>query len=128
MLIHRAICFSTHETMVQKPETIAFIQASTRAEAADKFRRVLGEVWDVPAGTVDFYNLNDETELFSNAFGGAETGDARFFEVGFWDDRQQYTNDLPLLLVKPDAHARLATAWEKLPKRPENGRPNLSVV
>jgi len=112
-MIYRAICYCTHERMRNVQESVVFIQGSARDDAAAKLCRVLADIWNVPADTVDFYNLNSAPELFANAVGGSHSGDARFFEIGSHGELPIYLDDdAPLLLLGPEANTRLLEAWK----------------
>lgn len=109
--IYRAICHSNGESM----EAVVFIHATSTADAASRLPRVLAQVWNVPADTVAYYNLDSEAELLARS-SEPETGDMRLFESGWSKGRVSYT-DKPLMLLRPDAHARLMSAWATLPPR-----------
>ncbi len=111
-MIYRAICYSTYDRMRTTPETIVFIQGGARDDTAARLCRTLAGIWHVPAHTVEFYNLHDESELFADAFGGPESGDARFFEIGAEGESPRYLDDAPLLLLRPEGNRRLFNAWQ----------------
>ena len=112
-MIYRAICYCIHERLIDTPESVVFIQGSTRDETGAKLRRVLADIWQVPVNTVDFYNLNDALELFADALGGPDSGDARLFEMGAHGNSPLYLDDdAPLLLLELEANKRLLQAWK----------------
>jgi hypothetical protein len=111
-MIYRAICYSTHERMRNTPETVVFIQGNSRDGAITQLRRLLAGIWHVPTHTVEFYNMNDEFELFADAFGKPDSGDARFFEIGTQGGLPSYLDDAPLLLLRPEGNKRLFNAWQ----------------
>lgn len=111
-MIYRAICYCTHERMRNTPETVVFIQGGTRDDTVTKLRRLLAGIWHVPIHTVEFYNLQDEFELFAGALGKSDSGDARFFEIGAYHGSPSYLCDSPLLLLRPDGNNRLFNAWQ----------------
>lgn len=110
-MIYRAICYSTHDRMRTTPETVVFIQGGGPDDTAARLCRTLAEIWHVPAHTVEFYNLHDEP-LFADAFGGPESGAARFFEIGAAGGSPRYLDDAPLLLLRPEDNRRLFNAWQ----------------
>ena len=119
-MIYRAICYCTHERMQDVPESVVFIQAATRDDAAARLTHLLAGIWDVPQASVEFYNLNDTPELYVNAVGGAKSGDARYFEVGVQGGAPIYLfNDAPLFLLPPKSNRRLLNAWKSLYAMPD---------
>jgi hypothetical protein len=119
-MIYRAICYCTHERMMDTQESVVFIQATTRDAAAVRLTNLLADIWEVPEASVDFYNLNDMHELYANAVGGAKSGDARYFEVGSQGGAPiDLLNDAPLFLLPPKTNRRLLNAWKKLYATPD---------
>jgi hypothetical protein len=119
-MIYRAICYSTHERMQDASESIVFIEATTQDEAASRLPRLLADIWNVPAKTVDFYNLDDTPALYASAIGGAKSGDARYFEIGSQGGAPIYSfHDAPLFLLPPKTHRRLLNAWKNLFAMPD---------
>ena len=119
-MIYRAICYCTHQRMQDASESIVFIEAATQDDAANRLTRLLADIWNVPAKTVDFYNLDDALELCASAIGGAKSGDARYFEIGSQGGTPIYPfHDAPLFLLPPKAHRRLLNAWKNLFAMPD---------
>ncbi len=119
-MIYRAICYCTHERMHDAPESVVFIQAVTRDDAAVRLTHLLADIWDVPQTSVEFYNLNDTPELYASAIGGAKSGDARYFEVGVQGGAPIYLlHDAPLFLLPPKSNRRLLHAWKSLYAMPD---------
>jgi hypothetical protein len=119
-MIYRAICYCTHERMQDASESVVFIQAAARNDAAVRLTHLLADIWDVPEASVDFYNLDDTHELYASAVGGAKSGDARYFEVDSQGGALTYLlNDAPLFLLRPKTNRRLLNAWKKLYATPD---------
>lgn len=111
-MIYRAICYCTHDRIANAPESIVFIQGRSPDQAAARLSRVLADIWNVSIDSVEFYNLNEESELFANALGGPASGDARFFEIGsqgaaavtVMNRQSSFRQGVCTMLIEPEAN------------------------
>ncbi len=120
-MIYRAFAFSTAPER-DFGERVVFFEADTRTEAHKRLRGLLAVLWTVSPEAIDFNNLKDEAELIAESFGGAETDDHRFFEVGMAHGQAMYTggSDHPLMFLHKSLD-RMMAAYFTLPHRGESG-------
>jgi hypothetical protein len=109
-MIYRAIAYVLRSI---EDESIVYIDAATRATAHEALSAVLPTIWGVEPHRVEYYNLDDEHDLVSQAFGDAHTGDARLLEIGWSDNRPLYASaDRTLLLLGPRSLRRMVQAQQ----------------
>lgn len=120
-MIYRAFGYSTDPDR-DFGERAVFLEAHTRAEAHQRLKALLAALWTVSPDAIDFYNLKDEAELIAESFGGVETEDHRFFEVGTAHGQAMYLGGSghPLMFLH-HALDRMMAAYFTLPHRGESG-------
>jgi hypothetical protein len=111
--LHRAIVSSSHHNA----ELVVFFEVHGWAGPVyAHLEATLARLWNVQHDDLDIYNVHSESELKTEAFGDASTGDSRLFEVGFCDGRVVYAKRATTqFLVSPPTLARLLAAQQGLP-------------
>lgn len=115
--LHRAVCSCNHWRYQDVDEKTVFFETFYTEHAGDRLRALLANTWGVPESSVIVYNVFPERELsLLSLDDSASSGDKALFEIG-WDrgtKRPSYLDELPLMLVSPQTHERLVTAFMSL--------------
>ncbi|WP_151639286.1 hypothetical protein [Noviherbaspirillum aerium] len=100
-------------------ETMAYIDALDRDDAARRMKQMLAALWHVPAESVEIHNLRGESELRLNST-HRDGADLRLFEIGWGSEKGPLyprADELPYLLVRPETMKRLMAAWTMHPRK-----------
>lgn len=83
-MIFRAMCSGySHEFPDRRQdETVVYIDAANRDEARQRFPELLATVWQLPAGSIEVWNLESEFQLQADPFAAGLTPDQALFVIG----------------------------------------------
>lgn len=119
-MIFRAMVDTPDNWHERTPQCVVFVEGANREDAAKRLRETLAPLWRVKPESLDWENMQSETDLINTPMDDGAVGDHRLFVTGAWRCKPIYLDGFspsgtPLFLLTTQLE-RVMRAFLSLPR------------